>query len=142
MFRKIGDELLLSLKIADNWTKDKLHSLLMDTLESMEINQKKYDVYYLKLFGTYDKRIINLTDDEEISCEFCPMNPKYEKFWEYNQFRDEKIPVLVLMSKYIDFKEYGIFAAYYTDKVKDGNTMELWGQKKTWYEKFLEFIKF
>lgn len=142
MFRKIGDELLLSLKLADNWTKDKLHNLLMDTIESMEINTKKYDVYYLKLFGKYDKRIINLNEDEEIPCECCPNNLKYEKFWEYNQFKDEKIPVLVLVSKYIDFREYSIYAAYYADKMEDGNNIELWGQIKNWYEKFIEFFKF
>lgn len=143
MFKQIGEEKILGFKLNENWTKADLHDNLIILINRIEINPKNYTTFYLKLFGKYDKSIIDCIDEEEnnVGCFCCPNNPKYEKYWQFNQLKNDKVPVLVLVSKYIDFKDYSIYAAYYTDKISnESDNIEMWGNKKSFMNIFTNFL--
>lgn len=138
-FKTIGDERIDYFELKGEWTKKELYNLLMERMNTYE-NKDDYDLFYLKLFGKYDNSIIEEINDE---CKLCPNNERYLKYWDYNQLKNERINVLVLASRYIDFREYDVFASYYTDDDENReNNVELWGRKKTWYRSLINYLGF
>lgn len=141
MNTKIGDRLLLNFKMNPGWNKKDLYNTLIDEIGSKvsPMDQKKYGKFFLKIRGYYDKAIIQ----NEQECDACPYNYIYKAYNDYNVLRDEKEPVLVLSSKYVNFKEYDIYAAYFTDKAElNSENIELWGMDTgVWYY-FMKFLGF
>lgn len=127
---QIGDSKLLSFKIEEGWTKEQLCDKLIDKIAAdggVADLSKGMGKFYLKIKGYRDERII----PEELYCLACPRRSTYRMYDDYNGLKEIKQPVLVLVSDYIDFREYSIMCSYYTDKEdeKFEENIELWGDK-------------
>ena len=129
---EIGDEMLLDFKLEGEWTKEQLYETLSNEIAAIaggaaELSKNR-EKFYLKIKGFVDKEII----PEDMQCLACPKRSSYRKYDNYNGLRDIKQPVLVLMSDFVDFREYDIMCSYYTD-MGDGSqydkNIELWADK-------------
>jgi hypothetical protein len=133
---QIGDTRLLTFSLEEDWDKKKLSNALIDNIAAFaggaDELSKGMDKFYLKIRGYRDESII----PENMHCTACPNNSSYRKYDDYNGLREEnKQPVLVLESDFVDFREYGIVGSYYTDGPQEGDNMdniELWADKLTW----------
>ena len=136
---RIGERSLLTFKLESGWTKTNLYSKLMDEIAShLDSSHRKYGKYFLKIRGHYDKALLQ----NEVMCDACPYNPAYRCYHDYNTLRDEKEQILVLSSKYIDFREYDIYASYFTDKldIEDSDNIELWAMNTGFFYYILKGI--
>ena len=105
------------------------------------------DHFYLKIYGWYDKDIVKNIN----SCEFCPNNPSYRRYHDYNKLLNKKDNVLVLKSDFNDFCDYDVYCSYYSDKrtnsvsnvdvtnpsMNNITIVELYGTKKTIWNKIV-----
>jgi hypothetical protein len=137
---EIGDEMLLDFKLEGEWTKEKLYETLANEIAAIaggaaELSKNR-EKFYLKIKGFVDKEIV----PEEMACLACPKRSSHRKYDDYNGLRDIKQPVLVLVSDFVDFREYSIMCSYYTD-MGDGSeydkNIELWADKTN----FLRWLK-
>ena len=163
---RVGQELIGKARFNGYWTVKQLYDELMrfQDLDAMSESPKiaSMETFYLKIYGWYDPAIINTHTSK---CSYCPDNPSYRRYHEYNELLNEKDKVLVLRSNYNDFREYEVYCAYYADRQTDGNSIgikaadkesegyvelhedfttviELYGTKKTFWDHIKEkFLK-
>ena len=138
---KLGSELIGRHTFNKEWNVKELYDILMllqdkdAASDDPSISKMKY--FYLKLYGYYDPKIVK--NQYVHKCVYCPDNPLYNRFQDYNELVDDKENVLVLKSQYNDFREYEICCAYYTDRENSKSdkkyTMELYGTKKSIFDK-------
>lgn len=137
-----------SFELQEGWTaKDLSEGILSladeDAMRSEEEGGpvlKNFKNFYLKIYGPYDHKIVSHVR----KCEYCPNNPEFYRFMDYNELIDEKQEVLVLKSNYFNFKEYKVVCSYYSDKklMKNMNDtyIELRADKKSVWDKLFESI--
>ena len=140
--KKLGDICLLELRLPTPWVKKNLWKTLMDTKGAMEnpFNTASYSRFFMKIRGEYDPAIIPV----EFHCKACPYNFTSRRYHDFNELREEKEAVLVLVSNTFDFREYDIMCSYFTDKLemKDAPNIELWGERATisnWFSRKFGF---
>jgi hypothetical protein len=128
---KLGQELLGKTKFNGHWTVKQLHDELMKFQDQDAASETpkiaSMERFYLKIYGWYDPAIIDNTTPK---CSYCPDNPSFRRYQDYNELLNEKDRVLVLTSKYNDFKEYEIYCAYYADKQSDDSSIEIKSKDK------------
>ena len=97
------------------WSKKDLYSSIMSHTvtdkEGKTFNPERYSIFYITIIGYFPDTLVS----EWHSCESCPKNPKYMRYNRYNELMDIKIPVLVLKSKYRDFRNFDIAASFYSN---------------------------
>lgn len=119
---KIGEVLLYSFRLDNDWTKKDLYNELIKKSKvplSDEDSTRNtlYDKFFIKIYGNYDESILQ----NSYKCYSCPYNDEYRKFDDYNELRDEQEKVLVLVSRYLDFRDYKIYCSYFSDKLVEGS---------------------
>lgn len=141
----IGEKFLNKKCVNDEWNGKELYNILMEfqDADAASGNPKlpKMENFYLKIHGWCNEKIL----DEHNPCKACPKNSEYSRYDNYNELigYDNKETVVVLKSKYHDFREFKIFCAYYSTKeYKDEyKTMfELYGNPKTLWNKISDFF--
>lgn len=138
-----------SFELQEGWTaKDLSEGILsladeytfMSNEEDRESRLKNFKNFYLKIYGPYNYKIVSHIR----KCDHCPNNPEFYRFTDYNELINEKQEVLVLKSKYLNFKEYKVICSYYSDKKSMKGTndtyIELRADKKSAWNKLLESI--
>ena len=148
MKMNIGKFFIGSFELNENWEVDELYENILKLKDKDAITPpeeggpklKNYKYFYLKIFGPYNEKITN----NFRKCECCPNNPSYYRFMDYNELLNKKQKVLVIKSKYFDFREYEIYSSYYSDeKLLDNindSYIEIRADKKSIYDKTFELI--
>ena len=123
---RIGQEPLGKIKFTGYWTVRQLYKELMKIQDSDAASESpkiaSMQTFFLKIYGWYNPEII---DKNTPKCSYCPNNPSFSRYHDYNELLNEKDQVLVLKSKYNDFKEYEVYCAYYADKITDDDSTEI-----------------
>lgn len=94
--------------LPENWDKKDLYFYIQQRLTDIKneevFNQRNY---YMKIRGYYPKNLL----DGFFKCECCPYNNRSREE-DYNQFIDEddNMCVLILKSRYIDFRNFDIYS--------------------------------
>ena len=145
---KIGDILLYSFKLEDGWNKKDLYKKILEKNNQVLSEDKSgkkiknnffraYDKFFIKIYGHYDKSILQNLH----KCYSCPYNDEYRKFDDYNELRDEQETVLVLSSKYSDFRDYRIYCAYFSDKLEgESDNIFVYGKCESYFKKLLKIL--
>lgn len=140
---RIGDDFLLSFLLEGKWSKKDLWMKLMDEHAIMEdpFDQEKYEFFYLKIRGNY--YAADLVPEDLLYIAY-PYNPHNRKYDDYNSLRNEKVPVLVLYSDNCNFRDYGVYASYFTDKPENPKSpnIELWGEKMSYMKSIIRKLGF
>lgn len=144
---KVGKELLGESLFIEEWTVGDLYGKLMEMQDKDAASEKpmiaSMQKFYLKIYGWYNPELVK----DHSRCTYCPDNPSYRRYQDYNHLLNDKEQVLVLVSNYNDFREYDVYCSYYSDKrtntkeVKKNGCMtvvELCGTKKTFLDKIKE----
>lgn len=132
MYNHFGKELRTFTELKEGWGRKDLYNALMQNIKdsiSASINLQKYKYFYLKIYGDYDKNIVS----DFSPCACCPKNPEYYRYDSYNEILDNKISVLVLKSKYPDFRSYKVECSYYIDDIDENKKhgFEIYAVKKS-----------
>lgn len=143
---QIGEKFINRKVVNEKWDGKDLYKVLMEFQDADAASEnpmiKKMQCFYLKIHGYCNEKIIEHFDP----CKACPKRQGYERFNNYNELIgfDNKEVVIVLKSKYNDFRDYKIFCAYYSSKEYNDDYMtmfELYGNTKTFFDKIGDYLQ-
>lgn len=112
--------LIVSFQMKDKWTANELSNFISIGMNGLtEKEEKKFDMYYMRIYGYYDPRLC----DDNRAYELSSMNNHITReLTKFNRLKNDTDRVLLLRSKYKDFRVYEAISVYTSDKrITNGN---------------------
>lgn len=113
--------LIVSFQIKDKWTANELSNFISIGMNGLsEKEEKKFGMYYMRIYGYYDPRLCDDNRAYELSSMSNHVTRELTKF---NRLKNDTDKVLLLRSKYKDFRTYEAISIYTSDKrITDNNS--------------------
>ena len=112
--------LIASFQMKEKWNASTLSSFISIGMSGLsEKEEKKFDMYYMRIYGYYDPRLC----DDNRAYELSSMsNHITRELTNFNRLKNDTDTVLLLRSKYKDFRSYEAISVYKSDKrITDDN---------------------